>query len=151
MIVQHSGERSARRYVSSSATGEQDMGSYSRTSIYNRPVQNRPDAVLQEERINKKLTATHNIILFFLRRRAILRMVKRAGLLVMAYNYDKLWKLLADRKMTKTEMCIQTGISTNMPAKMGKEEPVTMETLTKICIALNCGLDDIVEIQKAGE
>ncbi|MCC8078392.1 MAG: helix-turn-helix transcriptional regulator [Oscillospiraceae bacterium] len=64
----------------------------------------------------------------------------------MTYNYDKLWKLLIDRKMTKTEMRIQAGISTNMLAKMGKEEPVTMEALAKICTALSCGLDDIVEI-----
>ena len=53
--------------------------------------------------------------------------------------------------LTKTEMRIQAGISTNMLAKMGKEEPVTMGTLAKICTALNCGLDDIVEIQKDGE
>ncbi|MCD7856201.1 MAG: helix-turn-helix transcriptional regulator [Clostridiales bacterium] len=66
----------------------------------------------------------------------------------MTHSYDKLWKLLIDRKMTKTEMRIQAGISTNMLAKMGKEEPVTMETLAKICTTLNCGLDDIVEIQK---
>ncbi|MCD7945082.1 MAG: helix-turn-helix transcriptional regulator [Clostridiales bacterium] len=53
--------------------------------------------------------------------------------------------------MTKTEMRIQADISTNVPAKMGKEEPVTMETIAKICTALNCGLDDIVEIQRDGE
>ncbi len=52
--------------------------------------------------------------------------------------------------MTKTEMRIQAGISTNMLAKMGKEEPVTMETLAKICTALNCGLDDIVDINAGG-
>ncbi len=98
--------------------------------------------------VNKKFIVIHNIILFFLCRCAILIMVEYTGGLVMTYNYDKLWKLLIDRKMTKTEMRIQAGISTNMLAKMGKEEPVTMETLAKICTALNCGLDDIVEIQK---
>ena len=48
------------------------------------------------------------------------------------YNYNKLWKLLIDRKITKTEMRLQAGISTNMLAKMGKDEPVSMETLAKI-------------------
>ncbi len=69
----------------------------------------------------------------------------------MTYNYNKLWKMLIDRKITKTEMRKQAGITTNMLAKMGKEEPVSMETLAKICVALDCGLDDIVEIQKDGE
>jgi len=40
----------------------------------------------------------------------------------------------------------QSGISTNMLAKMGRDEPVSMETLAKICTTLNCGLDDIVDI-----
>lgn len=69
----------------------------------------------------------------------------------MRYSYDKLWKMLIDKKMTKTEMRKRAGISTNMLAKMGKQEPVTMETLAKVCTALECGLDDIVEIQKDGD
>ena len=64
----------------------------------------------------------------------------------MQYSYNKLWKMLIDRKITKTEMRIQSGISTNMLAKMGKDEPVSMETLAKVSTALECGLDDIVEI-----
>lgn len=64
----------------------------------------------------------------------------------MNYSYNKLWKILIDRKMTKTEMRKQTGISTNMLAKMGRDEPVSMETLAKICATLNCSIDDIVEI-----
>lgn len=64
----------------------------------------------------------------------------------MNYSYNKLWKILIDRKMTKTEMRKQTGISTNMLAKMGRDEPVSMETLAKISITLNCCIDDIVEI-----
>ena len=69
----------------------------------------------------------------------------------MIYSYNKLWKMLIDRKITKTEMRKLSGISTNMLAKMGKDEPVSMETLAKISTALECGLDDIVEIQKKGE
>ena len=65
---------------------------------------------------------------------------------MMIYSYDKLWKLLIDRKITKTEMRQQTGISTNMLAKMGKQMPVSMKALAKICNYLGCGLDDVVEI-----
>ncbi len=64
----------------------------------------------------------------------------------MTYNYNRLWKLLIDKRMTKTEMRKAAGISTNILAKMGKDEPVAMETLAKIATALECGFDDIVEI-----
>ena len=64
----------------------------------------------------------------------------------MMYNYNKLWKLLIDKKMSRTTMRKQAGISTNILAKMGKDEPISMESLAKICTTLNCGLDDIVEI-----
>lgn len=66
----------------------------------------------------------------------------------MVYSYNKLWKLLIDRRMSKTELRIHTGISTNMLAKMGKNEPVSMDVLAKIATFLNCGLDDIVEITR---
>lgn len=69
----------------------------------------------------------------------------------MKYSYNKLWKMLIDRHMTKTQMCIEAGISTNILAKMGKDEPIAMDSLAKIAAALQCGLDDIVEIQKDGE
>lgn len=64
----------------------------------------------------------------------------------MTYNYNQLWKLLIDKRMTKTEMRKIAGISTNILVKMGKDEPVAMETLAKICVALDCTFDDIVEI-----
>lgn len=64
----------------------------------------------------------------------------------MTYNYNKLWKLLIDKKMSRMTMRKQAGISTNILAKMGKDEPISMESLAKICTTLNCGLDDIVEI-----
>ncbi len=69
----------------------------------------------------------------------------------MGYSYNKLWKMLIDKGITKTEMRKQAGISTNMLAKMGKGEAVSMDCLAKVCTAMNCGLDDIVEIQKEGE
>ena len=64
----------------------------------------------------------------------------------MTYSYNRLWKMLIDKRLTKTEMRKLAGISTNILAKMGKDEPVAMETLAKISTALQCGLDDIVEI-----
>jgi len=68
----------------------------------------------------------------------------------MKYNYNRLWKLLIDKGMTKTEMRKQAGISTNVLAKMGRCEPVSMDSLAKIATALDCGLGDIVEIEKEG-
>lgn len=59
--------------------------------------------------------------------------------------------MLIDKGITKTEMRKQTGITTNMLAKMGKGEPVSMNCLAKICTVMNCGIDDIVEIQNGGE
>lgn len=67
----------------------------------------------------------------------------------MAVNYNKLWKLLIDKGMTKTEMRKRAGISTNVLAKMGKNETVSMDTLARIAAVMECGLDDIVEINAA--
>ena len=64
----------------------------------------------------------------------------------MAVSYNRLWKLLIDKGMTKTEMRKAAGINTNVLAKMGKNETVSMETLVRIAAVLKCGLDDIVEI-----
>lgn len=64
----------------------------------------------------------------------------------MAVSYNRLWKLLIDKGITKTEMRKRAGISTNVLAKMGRNETVSMDTLAKIAVVMNCGLDDIVEI-----
>ena len=64
----------------------------------------------------------------------------------MAVSYNKLWKLLIDKGITKTEMRKKAGISTTVLAKMGKNETVSMDTLARIAAAMDCGLDDIVEI-----
>ena len=64
----------------------------------------------------------------------------------MAINCNRLWKLLIDKSITKTELRKRAGVSTNVIAKMGMNETVSMESLAKICAVLNCGLDDIVEI-----
>lgn len=64
----------------------------------------------------------------------------------MGVCYDKLWKLLIDKHMNKTELIQAAGISTNAMAHMGKNEDVRVEVLTKICVALDCSFDDIMEI-----
>lgn len=64
----------------------------------------------------------------------------------MIYSYNKLWKLLIDKGITKTQLHKMAGVSTNVIAKMGKNETVSMESLAKTCTALPCGFDDIVEI-----
>lgn len=69
----------------------------------------------------------------------------------MAVSYNKLWKLLIDKNMKKKELGQAAGISNSLIAKLGKNENVTVEVLVKICTALGCGLDDIVELVPDGE
>lgn len=52
---------------------------------------------------------------------------------------------MTDKDIIKAQTRLQVGISTNILVKMGKDEPVAMESLAKITTALNCGLDDIIE------
>lgn len=63
----------------------------------------------------------------------------------MSVSYDKLWKTLIDKKMTRTDLKDASGISFNVLAKMGKNEFVSMESLYKICVALSCDINDVVE------
>ena len=64
----------------------------------------------------------------------------------MSVSYKKLWKLLIDKNMIKRQLREQAGLTTNVIAKLGKDENVSTEVLCKICKALDCGLDDIIEI-----
>ena len=64
----------------------------------------------------------------------------------MSVSYKKLWKLLIDKNMIKKQLREQAGLTTNVIAKLGKDENVSTEVLCKICKALDCGLDDIIEI-----
>ena len=58
-------------------------------------------------------------------------------------DYRKLWKLLIDKKMKKTELISAAGISTNVLAKLNKGEFVSMDSIQKICKALHCDVGDI--------
>lgn len=64
----------------------------------------------------------------------------------MAVSYNKLWKLLIDKKMKKKELGEAAGISNSLIAKLGKNENVTVDVLVRICSALDCGIDDIMEL-----
>lgn len=63
----------------------------------------------------------------------------------MAASYVKLWKLLLDRGLKRTDLISKAGISTNILAKLGKNEFVSMESLEKICKSLNCNIGDVVD------
>lgn len=64
----------------------------------------------------------------------------------MAVSYKKLWKLLIDKDMKKGDLCARAGISSASVTKMGKNGYVTTEILDKICNALGCKVEDILEI-----
>lgn len=64
----------------------------------------------------------------------------------MAVSYCKLWKLMIDKNINKTDLTHSAGISTNAMAKLGRNEDVKVSTLEKICTFLCCQIEDIVEI-----
>ena len=64
----------------------------------------------------------------------------------MRISYNKLWKRLIDENMSKSELIRATKITTNAMANMGKNEPVRLDVLGKICTYFDCKLDDIVDI-----
>jgi len=64
----------------------------------------------------------------------------------MQFSYNKLWKILIDKSMLKKDLMAKAGITSSTMAKMGKNQPVSMEVLGKICTALQCNIGDIVDI-----
>ncbi|WP_314157109.1 helix-turn-helix domain-containing protein [Stomatobaculum longum] len=60
-------------------------------------------------------------------------------------SYNKLWKLMIDKKMNKTQLREAAKITSNAMAKLGRDESVPVETLEKICNVLDCKIDDIME------
>ena len=63
----------------------------------------------------------------------------------MSFRYNKLWKLLIDKDMMKTELQEAIGMSPATLAKMGKNEPISMNTVGRICKELKCDVGDILE------
>ena len=68
------------------------------------------------------------------------------GEVCMAVSYKKLWKLLIDRDMKKKELCEKAGISSASVTKMGRNGHVSTEILVRICTALDCQIEDIMEV-----
>ena len=66
----------------------------------------------------------------------------------MAVNYNKLWKMLIDKGMTKTDLRIKTDMSTSTLAKMSKNEVVSMDVMLRICDVLECNVGDIMDATK---
>lgn len=66
----------------------------------------------------------------------------------MKFNYSKLWKILIDKKMMKKDLMAKATITSSTMAKMGKDQPVSMEVLGRICEALDCNIGDIVDYIK---
>lgn len=64
----------------------------------------------------------------------------------MGVGYNKLFKLMIDKKMKKTELAKQAGFTSNTLAKLSKDEYVSMDVLVKICEVLQCDIGDIVEV-----
>ena len=66
----------------------------------------------------------------------------------MAISYNKLWKQLIDKNMTKTELRLKTDIGTSTLAKLGKNEQVSLDVLLRICKVLNCDISEIMQLIK---
>lgn len=67
------------------------------------------------------------------------------GGVYMAISYNKLWKLLIDRRMSKADLRRAAGIAPNTMTKLNRDEEVTLETLGKICAILNVNIGDVVD------
>lgn len=69
----------------------------------------------------------------------------------MAVSYNKLWKKLIDLEMSRTELRLKAGLSTRQLAKLGKNESVNTDVLVKVCQALECNVDEIMDITEQAE
>ena len=99
---------------------------------------------------NEKSLFLHLICAFS---QIILQFAYFSGIIVMGYggdrmsiSYNKLWKLLIDKGMMKKDLMAATNITASTMAKMGKNEPVSLEILMRICKALNCNIGEIIDI-----
>ena len=63
----------------------------------------------------------------------------------MAICYDKLFHLLIDRKITNAQLAQKAGVSANIITRLKRDQYISMESIERLCIALGCGVDDILE------
>lgn len=66
----------------------------------------------------------------------------------MSITYKNLWEILIDKELKKTQLKEIAGVSSNVIAKLGKNEPVSIETLVKICLALGVDIGDVISIEQ---
>ena len=64
----------------------------------------------------------------------------------MAVNYNKLWKLLIDNNMNKTDLRVKADIGTATLAKLGKNQPVSMDVMLRICAVFSCNIADVMDV-----
>ena len=83
--------------------------------------------------------------MLFLKSCGIIKVLLYQRGIYMAVSYNKLWKLLIDKGMTKTELRLQTDMSTATLAKMSKNEIVSMDVMLRICKVLDCNVGDICD------
>ena len=69
----------------------------------------------------------------------------------MAISYNKLWKLLIDKKMSKADLRRAAGIAPNTMTKLRRDEEVSLAVLIKICTALNANIGDIMDLTPDGK
>lgn len=63
----------------------------------------------------------------------------------MAVKYDKLFHLLIDRKITNAQLAQKAGVSANIITRLKRDQYISMESIERLCVALNCGVDNILE------
>ena len=66
----------------------------------------------------------------------------------MHMSYQTLWNTLKERGMRKEDLRLAAGLTTNMIANMGKGKNISMETLVRICEALNCGIMNVIKLEQ---
>ena len=66
----------------------------------------------------------------------------------MAVKYDRLFHLLVDRKMSTTQLAKKAQVSANIITRLKRDEYISVESIEKLCRALDCGVDDILEFVK---
>ena len=69
----------------------------------------------------------------------------------MKFSYNRLWKLLIDRNMNKGDLQKLIGTGPATISRMGRNEPVRLEILGRICEKLNCNIEDIIECERGQE
>ena len=67
---------------------------------------------------------------------------------MLAVKYDKLFHLLIDRKITNAQLAQKAGVSANIITRLKRDQYISLESIERLCVALNCGVDDILEFTK---